>query len=321
MRTLPVHLRKLLLALAVAAPALPAAAQNPVPLRTQAGYYRLALGDFIITALSDGTTPLPVGKLLVNIPPAQIGPLLARQYLSDSVVTSINAYLIDTGTKRLLVDTGAGALFGPNGGHLLASLRAAGYQPAQIDAVLLTHIHADHSGGLVQSGQLAFPNADVYVDQREADFWLTAANRAQVPASHVHTFDEAEKTVRPVVAAGKLKPFRGGAVLFPGVRAVPSPGHGPGHSFFVVESKGQKLVFWGDVVHAAAVQFPVPTAAVTYDADPAAAAEQRRLAFAEAAQGGYLVAGDHISFPGIGHVRAEGGQYQWVPIPFRYEAK
>lgn len=322
MLSLPLRLRLFLvgLLLTATAPAALAQAPDPTPPRTQAGYYRLALGDFTVTALSDGTIALPVGKLLLNTTPAQVHQRLAHDFLPDSVPTSINAYLIDTGTQRLLVDTGAGSLFGANGGHLLASLRAAGYEPAQIDAVLLTHIHADHSGGLVQGPdrQLAFPNATVYVAQRAADFWLTPANRTQVPAGHAHTFDEAEQTVRPVLVAGKLKPFRGNVELFPGIRAVASPGHGPGHTYYLVENRGQRLLLWGDVVHVAAVQFPDPGVAITYDDVPAEAVAQRRRILAEAGRQGYLVGGDHLPFPGLGHVRAEGKQYQWVPLNFTY---
>lgn len=323
MSFLPPRLRPILAGVLLAATAPAALAQAPVsPPRTQAGYYRLALGDFTVTALSDGTIALPAAKLLLNTTPAQVHQRLAYDFLPDSVPVSINAYLIDTGTHRVLVDAGAGSLFGANGGHLLASLRAAGYEPAQVDAVLLTHIHADHSGGLVQGPgrPLTFPNATVYVAQREADFWLTPANRAKAPASHAHSFDEAEQTVRPVLAAGKLKPFSGDRELFPGVRAVASPGHGPGHTYYRVESRGQQLLLWGDAMHFAAVQFPDPGAAMTYDENPAEAVAQRRRLLAEAARQGYLVGGDHLSFPGLGHVRAEGPQYQWVPLNFTYRA-
>ena len=199
MLSLPTCLRPCLagLLLVAAAPAALAQAPTPPP-RTQAGYYRLALGDFTVTALSDGTIALPAAKLLLNTTPAQVHQRLARNFLPNSVPTSINAYLIDTGTQRRLVDTGAGSLFGASGGHLLTSLRAAGYEPAQIDAVLLTHIHADHSGGLVQGPdrQLTFPNATVYVAQRAADFWLTPANRSKVPARHTHTFRPKPEALR-----------------------------------------------------------------------------------------------------------------------------
>lgn len=294
-----------------------AAAQTTGGTRAQPGYYRMPFGSFTITALSDGTVPLPVSKLLLNTTPAQVKQLLAREYLQEPLEISINAYLIDTGTRRILIDTGAGGLFGPdNGGRLLTSLRAAGYEPTQIDAVLLTHIHGDHSGGLMQGRQLTFPNAFVYVEQQEVDFWLTPANQAKVAAHHRHSFPEAEASVRPVVAAGRLKPFHGQTELFPGIEAVPSAGHSPGHSFYVVRSQGQQLVFWGDAMHVAAAQFPHPGIAMSYDVDPAAATAVRQRAYAEAAREGYWVAVDHVSFPGIGHVRASGTGYDWVPINY-----
>lgn len=229
--TVPIaFLPLMLVGLLLVGPRLATAQGLTPPPQVQAGYYRLRLGNFLITALSDGSAPVPVVPLLINVPPARVRQLLASQYLSDSVATSINTYLIDTGTKRLLVDTGAGSFYGPAGGHLLTSLRAAGYQPEQIDAVLLTHLHSDHSGGLVQGGQLTFPNATVYAAQPEVDFWLTPANQAKVAAANRHQFKEAETTVRPVLTAGKLKTFRGDAELFPGVRPLARPGHTPGHS-------------------------------------------------------------------------------------------
>lgn len=294
-----------------------APAQTTARSGSQPGYYRMPFGRFTITALSDGTVPLPVSQLLLNTTPAQVKQLLAREYLQEPLEISINAYLIDTGARRILLDTGAGGLFGPdNGGRLLTSLRAAGYEPSQIDAVLLTHIHGDHSGGLTQGQQLTFPNAFVYVEQREADFWLTPANEAKVAAHHRHSFPEAEAAVRPVVAAGRLRHFRGQTELFPGIEAVPSAGHSPGHSFYVVRSQGQQLVFWGDAMHVAAAQFPYPGIAISYDVDPAAATAVRQRAYAEAAREGYWVAVDHVSFPGIGHVRANGTGYDWVPINY-----
>lgn len=283
----------------------------------QTGFYRLRLGDFTVTALSDGTVPLPVGQLLTNTTPAEVKRLLAREFLQEPLEISINAYLIDTGTRRVLVDTGAGALFGPlNGGRLLASLRAAGYEPTQIDAVLLTHIHGDHSGGLVNGQQLAFPNAVVYVDQRDVDLWLNPVNRARAAARHQHSFAEAEATVRPVLAAGKLKPFAGNTELWPGIRTVASPGHTPGHSFFIAESRGQQLVFWGDALHVTPVQFAKPAIAMNFDVDSPAAVKQRQQALTAAARQGYWVAAAHISFPGIGHVRTNGTGYDWVPVNY-----
>ena len=116
------------------------------------GYYRMMLGDFEVTALSDGTVALPMTKLLTNTTPAKVEKALARSYLKDPVETSVNAYLVNTGSRLVLVDAGAAGLFGPTLGNLLANLKAAGYQPEQIDEVYLTHLHPDHVGGLLADG-------------------------------------------------------------------------------------------------------------------------------------------------------------------------
>jgi len=120
----------------------------------------------------------------------------------------------------------------------------------------------------------------------------------------------------PYVSAGRFKAFDGSTELFPGIRAIAAPGHTPGHSVYAIESKGQKLVLWGDLMHVAAVQFPKPAVTIAFDVDSPAASAQRRNAYAEAAKGRYLVAAAHLPFPGIGHLRAEGKGYVWVPLTY-----
>ncbi len=296
----------------------------PVPMhKTQApGYYRMMLGRFEITAVSDGTVTIPLDKLLASITPLALRQKLAANDLGTQVETSINTFLINTGEHLILVDTGSGPLFGDNGGRLLDNLRAAGYPPEQIDTVLLTHIHADHSGGLVHGGKLALPNARVYVNQRDVDFWLNPANMASVRDGEKHTFAESESSLRPVIRAGRLKTFSGATELFPGVRAVPDPGHTPGHTLYVIESKQQKLVLWGDTIHAEAVQFARPETTITFDWDSVQAAKARASVLADAARGDYWIGAAHIAFPGLGHVKAlavKPGRppaYRWVPANY-----
>jgi glyoxylase-like metal-dependent hydrolase (beta-lactamase superfamily II) len=286
--------------------------------KTQApGFYRMMLGDFEITAISDGTLTIPLDKLLTNTTPEVSQAVLARNSLTPLYEVSINAFLINTGTRLLLIDTGAGHLFGPKaGGRLVSNLRAAGYKPEDIDAVLLTHIHADHSGGLTIDGKAVFPNAQIYVDKHEVDFWLIKADRAGAEARHKHSFAEAAAAFAPYLASGKLRSFDNGTEIFPGIRPLATPGHTPGHSCYVVESSGQKMQIWGDLVHAEEVQFPLPEVTILFDIDAPAAAKQRIKAFADAAEQGYWVAAAHIPFPGIGHVRSDGKAYVWVPADY-----
>ncbi|CAM3346756.1 MBL fold metallo-hydrolase [Corallococcus soli] len=306
-----------LLVLAIA-PLLPSAVHAAAPqVRTQApGFHRMLLGDFEVTVLSDGTVPQTVREVATRTTPERVKDLLARDHLEDPVELSINAFLINTGTSLVLVDTGVGGFFGPGvGGQLQQGLRAAGYQPEQIDVVLLTHIHSDHSGGLMSTTRRAFPNAILQVHAREVDFWLGREDTAKGAVDPKY-FEEARAMVEPYRAAGKLKPFGNGDAIVPGIRATPTPGHTPGHSAFVVESRGQRLVLWGDLMHFGSVQLREPAVTVAYDVDERAAAFQRARAFTEAAKRGDLVGLAHMPFPGLGRLGAEGKGYRWIPANY-----
>ena len=293
-----------------------ARAEAPLVKTSAPGFFRMMLGDFEVTALSDGTVALPVNKLLTNTTPGKVDLALAKSYLKAPLETSVNGYLINTGAKLVLVDTGAAGLFGPTLGNLVANLKAAGYQPEQVDAVLITHMHADHVGGLMAGDKLVFPNATVHADKHDADFWLSQANLDKAPADAKGFFQGAMASLNPYVAAGKFKPFDGNTDLVPGIKAQAARGHTPGHSTFVVESKGQKLVLWGDLMHVAAVQFANPAVTIQFDTDSKAAAIQRKKAYADAAKQGHWVAASHLSFPGIGHLRSEGKGYSFVPVNY-----
>jgi glyoxylase-like metal-dependent hydrolase (beta-lactamase superfamily II) len=275
----------------------------------------MMLGDFEVTALSDGTVDLPVDTLL-NAPKAKVDKALARQFLKAPVETSVNAYLVNTGSKLVMIDAGAGGLFGPTLGKLLASIKAAGYQPEQVDEIYITHMHPDHVGGLATDGKLNFPNAVVRADKNDADFWLSAENLAKADKDSKGFFQGAQASLNPYVQAGKFKPFDGDTELVPGVMAHASRGHTKGHTTYFVESKGEKLALWGDLMHVAAVQFAEPGITIKFDTDNKAAAAQRKAAYADAAKKGYWVGAAHLAFPGIGHLASQGGGYQFVPVTY-----
>lgn len=275
------------------------------------GWYRLQLGDFEITALSDGTIDLPVDKLLKQ-PAEKTIRALQHAYLGVPLETSVNAFLVNTGNKVVLVDTGTAGLFGPTAGRVLANLKASGYTPEQVDEIVITHMHGDHIGG---ASSTTFPNATLRIDKRDSDFWLTPEQVAKG--------GDGGKAIAALVKgfadAGRFKPFEGstsGVEIVPGVKAVPAYGHTPGHSNYVAESKGQKIVFWGDLMHVAAVQFPEPSVTVQFDSDSDAARPAREKAYAAAAKDGYYVAVAHVSFPGIGKLRVDGKGYDWLPVNY-----
>ena len=309
----PLHFLRAGLALAACLLAPTFAHAGAPQLKTQApGYYRVMLGDIEVTALSDGTFLLPADKLLTNTNAAKTAKALAAAYLATPVETSVDGFLINTGSKLVLIDTGAGSFFGPTLGNLLVSLKASGYSPEQVDEVYITHMHPDHIGALVSGGTLSFPNAIVRADQQEADFWLSAEHMAAAPKENQQFFKDAMDSLQPYIDAGRFKPFTGDTELVPGITALASHGHTPGHTTYVVQSKGQKLALWGDLIHVGAVQFPNPAVTIGFDSDSKAAYAERRKAFADAAKNGYWVAAAHLPFPGIGHLRASGTGYTWI---------
>ncbi|MCM2332051.1 MAG: MBL fold metallo-hydrolase [Pseudomonas sagittaria] len=282
------------------------------------GFYRMALGEFEVTALYDGYVDLDP-KILKGASAEDIQRLLAKMFVESSrgVQTAVNAYLINTGSQLVLVDAGAAQCFGPTLGVIQANIQAAGYQPEQIDSVLLTHLHPDHACGLLTAdGQMAFPNASVHVPQAEADYWLSTEVMATAAEPSQGMFKMAQAAVAPYVAADKLKRYGEQGPGIAGVTSVASRGHTPGHSGYLFASGDSRLLVWGDIVHSHAVQFARPEVAIEFDVDSAQAIATRQRVLADAALDKLWVAGAHLPFPGIGHVRTEGEGYAWVPVEY-----
>ncbi len=317
--------------LLLAAGALRVLAAAPMVSQQAPGFYRMRLGAFEITALSDGTHTFPIPTVLQHpdgsgsrgllsaLRPGEAEARLAAEALSLPFEGSINAFLVNTGKKLVLIDTGAGALYGACCGRLLANLRSAGYGPEQVDEVLLTHLHADHVGGVMVEGQAAFPKATVRAGRRDIAYWLDPQSEAAAPLFLRPMFAGARTVLAPYLAAGRLQPLDDGDEPVPGIRVVATPGHTPGHSSYRVTSGGQTLLVWGDIVHVAPIQFPDPSVTVTYDSDAAGAEGRRESLFAEAARNGYWIGAAHISFPGLGHVRVADGRFIWVVANYTTE--
>ncbi|WP_075292918.1 MBL fold metallo-hydrolase [Pararhizobium arenae] len=280
------------------------------------GFYRLKIGSVEVTALSDGTIALPLAKLYTNTSEHRAQEALNDAFLPELVPTSVNAFLVNNGERLVLIDAGTGTYLGPSLGKLTSNIEASGYKLDDIDDVVLTHIHTDHSGGLMSNSKRTFPNATLRVNEGEAKFWLSTANAKAATGIVKQHFAEADQCVRPYVEAGKFETFADNAAPVPGLGSILYAGHTPGHSAITLESEGQKIVFWGDITHGDILQFDKPGVAIEFDIDQKAAVLARDAAFKQAVEGKYLVAGAHIAFPGIGHVRKDSTNYDWLPINY-----
>ena len=261
--------------------------ENPPEIKT------VSLGEFQIHLLSEGDRP---GKVEVLLNP---NPENLAKYLPDGKYTSsVNAFLIVTPDKKILVDTGLGKQL-PN------HLKKLAIAPEAIDIILLTHLHGDHIGGLVKDGQKSFPNAQIYLSQKEWDYWKDK-NPAQVLAH----YDGQITLYDPSHIDAELVP------LLEGITGIATYGHTPGHTSFLIESQHEQLLIWGDLTHAMAIQMPVPDQAVTYDLDPAQAIASRKEILQFVTENNIPIAGAHIAYPGFGYTHTDDttGGYHFSPI-------
>ena len=294
-----------------------AAAEAPQQKSQVPGFYRTMLGKFEVTALYDGPIDLDI-KLLKNTPEKDLQSLIARMFVKGPAVqTAVNAFLINTGSKLVLVDAGAAKLFGPQLGNIVDNLKAAGYRPDQVDVVLITHLHGDHVNGLVTpDGKAIFTKAQIWSAKADNDFWLSEEVAAKAPKDFQAFFKMSRDAAAPYLASGQWKTFTSNQELLPGISSVDTHGHTPGHTSYVLTDGGEKMVILGDLVHNHAVQFARPDTAFEYDNDRKQAVIARKVTFAMAAKEKMLVAGMHLPFPGLGHIRKEGKAFAWVPVEY-----
>jgi glyoxylase-like metal-dependent hydrolase (beta-lactamase superfamily II) len=284
----------------------------------QPGFYRVKVGDLEVTALYDGTRSFDSHWL--NGTKATMDGVVKGLHEDPQMLDVVdNGFLVNTGKQLILVDAGAGTWWGGGAlGRLAGSLRSAGYTPEEVDLVLLTHLHSDHVGGLTtHDGKRVFPNADVYVAKVESDFWLSPDVAAKAPKDAQPFFQSAQAIAAPYIKAGKWHAFSGSDPIVDGMQVVPLPGHTPGHTGYEFTSKGQTILFCGDIVHAQRVQLQHPEVTAIFDIDQTTAAATRNQLLPKLAAENVLIATPHSSvFPPLGRLRKEGSGYSWVPVVF-----
>jgi glyoxylase-like metal-dependent hydrolase (beta-lactamase superfamily II) len=278
------------------------------------GIQRRRIGDAVVTALSDGFIVIPP-EALQGIDVRERDAIYRAAGRRPPFASAINAYLLQWPGRTVLIDSGAGTLMGPDAGKLETNLRATGVTPAQVDFVLLTHLHPDHAGGLLTDGGAArFPNAEVFVADAEWSFWLDNANQTASPECTRETFGLA----RQVADSYGSRLRRNAAAALPGLEAIALPGHTPGHAGYAIRGGGETLVIWGDLCHAPEVQCARPDVTVIFDNDPAQAIRSRRLMLERAVKEDLLIAGMHMSFPGFTRIARSGDGYILQPETWQY---
>lgn len=286
-----------------------------VPQQQIPGVYHRRIGDIVVTALSDGYLDGTL-EVLQNISQDESARLLADNFRPGRR-TSVNCYAIRSAGRLALIETGSGNYLLPTAGQLQRNLAAAGIDPADIEAVILTHMHPDHSAGLTEmpSGRKLFPNAELVVHENEPRHWHddSAMAKASERAKKLY-FQAAREQIAPY--HNVMRTYRGSVEVFPGVRSVELHGHTPGHSGYLVSSGSDSLLIWGDIVHVPDIQIPRPEVTIEFDTDPHAAMATRRRVLDMVATDRLLVAGMHMHFPGFTHIVSQGSSYAMLPEPW-----
>jgi glyoxylase-like metal-dependent hydrolase (beta-lactamase superfamily II) len=277
-----------------------------LPTEQVPGVYHRRVGDMLVTALHDGHQDVAMTTVL-GIAPEEAASMLGAARRPVPRRTTVNCFLIRDGARCILVDAGCGTGGAKTAGRLLPNLAAAGLAPEAIDMVLMTHLHPDHFGGLVDAaGDAVFPRAELLLSAAEHAYWHDdeAMGRMADPARQKIFFLNARRALAPY--ADRLRRIGAGEIL-PGITAVPLPGHTPGHTGYRIASQGRSLLIWGDIVHVQELQVPRPEVTMLVDVDPAGAIATRRGLLDEMADRREAVAGMHLHFPGLAHV-ARGPQ-------------
>jgi len=276
-------------------------------------FHRVKLGDFQLTVVSDGARPIPLPqRFVLNASNEEVLAVAeAAGMPKGEVVGPFNPMVVDTGTQRILIDTGYGAL-SPTVGRLPQSLALAGIDPKSIDIVLISHMHGDHINGIRNpDGSLAFANAEIKVPSVDWQFWMSDANMAKAPEGFIKWSFGLTRAVFSDIKH-KVTRFDWGREVAPGITAVETAGHTPGHTSFVIQSGPRTLFFQADVSNVPDLFVRHPEWRLAFDTDPERAVATRRLIYDMAVTERMFMAGYHFPFPGFGFIEKAGSGYRVV---------
>jgi len=305
-----------------------AAAFSALPIATASGatpqgfapsgieYHTVKLGSFTVTTILDGAISLPGPHPIFgqDQEAAAVQELARENFLpTEQQVISFTPVLIDTGNETILFDTGNGAGRRPNAGKLKSIFGHVGFDPAEIDIVVLTHFHGDHIGGTVEDGAPMFPNARYVTGAAEYDFWTGPARDIEALAQRMPLIDS-----NVAAFAEKMAFLNPGEDVVTGVTMQDGFGHTPGHAVYHIESEGQRLMLMADTANHFVVSLQRPDWHVRFDMDKEKAAETRKRLFGMIAADRIPFAGYHMPFPAVGYVEAQGPGFRFVPASYQF---
>jgi glyoxylase-like metal-dependent hydrolase (beta-lactamase superfamily II) len=282
-------------------------------------FYRQKLGTAEITVVSDGARAMPLGQQFVRgIPNERVLAEANSMHMpKGTIVAPFNPMMVNTGGKLVLIDTGYGPGLSPTTGLLPATLAAAGYDPKSVDLVLISHMHGDHILGLKNpDGSLAFPNAEIKVPALDYAYWTSEENEARAPAGfQKSSFGFVRKIFGDL--GDRVTRYAWGTEVAPGIVAVETPGHTPGHTSFIITSGNDSLFYQGDVTNVPELFLRNPDWQVMFDSEPERAVATRRRVYDMLSTDRTLVAGYHFPFPGLGYIEKAGSGYRLQPVAWK----